>query len=128
MAGNIKAGIAYYQEAIAVCSSYAPAYYNIGVIYSENREVGHWQDLPNCRSVILGKLVLETSRLPASCLRRVGQRLGRRLHSISISIPIVCSRSMPRVVHATQVPDRVAACGSPNVSWRSDLSGVHPLM
>lgn len=34
--------MAYYQEAVSICSSYAPAFYNIAVVYSEagRAEVG----------------------------------------------------------------------------------------
>jgi hypothetical protein len=42
LAGNAEEGMAYYHEAVAICSSYAPAFYNIAVVYSEagRAEVG----------------------------------------------------------------------------------------
>lgn len=39
MAGQVDEGLALYEEAIEVCSSYGPAFYNVGVVYSETKEV-----------------------------------------------------------------------------------------
>lgn len=41
LAGQVDEGLGYYEEAVEVCDSYGPAYYNIGVVHSEAKEVSH---------------------------------------------------------------------------------------
>lgn len=52
--------MAYYHEAVNICSNYAPAFYNIAVVYSEtgHAEVG-FRDL--------GKGIATGSALPNDC-------------------------------------------------------------
>ena len=41
MAGQVDEGLAMYEEAIETCDTYGPAYYNVGVVHSENKEVNY---------------------------------------------------------------------------------------
>jgi protein O-GlcNAc transferase len=43
--GNMAGALAKYEEATAACPSYAPAFYNMGVIFSESQQVGT-KDVP----------------------------------------------------------------------------------
>ena len=36
--GRLEEGFEHYRRAVAACPAYAPAFYNIGVIYSERRD------------------------------------------------------------------------------------------
>lgn len=38
--GSVDDGLTHYEEAIEICETYGPAYYNIGVVHSEAKEVG----------------------------------------------------------------------------------------
>ncbi|KAK9823008.1 hypothetical protein WJX81_006345 [Elliptochloris bilobata] len=38
LAGRVAEGVAHYEEAVVACPSYAPAFYNIGVVHSEARD------------------------------------------------------------------------------------------
>jgi hypothetical protein len=50
LAGNAEEGMAYYHEAVTICSSYAPAFYNIAVVYSEagRAEVCQFASVRDC--------------------------------------------------------------------------------
>ena len=37
--GKVDDGLAHYEEAIEICETYGPAYYNIGVVHSEAKQV-----------------------------------------------------------------------------------------
>ena len=52
MSEKVDEGMKLYQEAIAVCPSYGPAYYNIGVVWSEARDVR-----PSCPSARASSLL-----------------------------------------------------------------------
>ena len=38
--GSVDDGLTHYEEAIEICETYGPAYYNIGVVHSEAKQVG----------------------------------------------------------------------------------------
>ena len=44
--GLVDEGLAHYEEAIEVCDTYGPAYYNVGVVHSEAKQVGLKGNLP----------------------------------------------------------------------------------
>ncbi len=45
MSGRLEEGSAKYRQAASICDTYAPAFYNIGVIHSERREFGPAKEL-----------------------------------------------------------------------------------
>ena len=37
--GRVDDGLAHYEEAIEICDTYGPAFYNVGVVHSEAKQV-----------------------------------------------------------------------------------------
>ena len=47
MDGDVEEGMSRYEEAVVVCPSYAPAFYNMGVALSEAGDVRCWPISPS---------------------------------------------------------------------------------
>jgi hypothetical protein len=73
LAGNAEEGMAYYHEAVAICATYAPAFYNIAVVFSEagRAEVRRIQGL-GFASSRLGKSVISSMFAIRAAMRLVG--------------------------------------------------------